>query len=86
MNLSVRERQVLDAIAGCGSTSLNALEIYFEDRSAAAGGMPADEVRVIVVSLAQKQAVTVFPGHRSDVISITSIGELARTAPAEEQA
>lgn len=83
MTLSVRERHVLDTISRCGMTSANALEVFFRDLTVAAGGMPADELQVILLSLRAKRAITVVPGKRSANVQITSLGEAAlRTSEA----
>lgn len=68
MTLSVRERDVLEAVIRCQAVSIHVLENHFEDR------MAADEVRIIVRSLQEKGAVVVMPGPRSDTVARTSLG------------
>jgi hypothetical protein len=77
VNLSPREREVLEKLSAAKVTNFNALAFVFDGR------FPADECRVVVESLKAKGALVVTPGPRCDVVTITDAGEHALSRRAD---
>ena len=70
MDLSIRQKEVLEAIGRCEAVGFDTLALHFEKRFA------ADELRIVVDSLKRQQLVVVMPARRSDTVALTQHGRL----------
>ena len=68
--LSIRERELLETISRFDSIGLSSL-------AHVGCSLPEDELRVVIGSLQARRLVAVFPGHRTEILSLTSLGREA---------
>jgi hypothetical protein len=71
VNLSVRERNVLEAVSFSTSIGVNELSNYLEQT------IPKDELVIVLDRLRLKGALTLHPGLRCRVVMISAAGTRA---------